>query len=649
MCRKAFENIAMTVPVLAALDRLRFASDLVFTRAGDAVLATIRNATSDAGQPNPSRIWRFDAEGARPLTDGPNGDALAKPSPCGESIAFISDRACRGKQALYLLESDARVRSLGDIPGSVEDLCWSKDGASIVVLAADRGLSGGAIHAATRIWWGSAEEPELSSCAGARRRLFRVWLADERTEEVGPLEQSVWEFALVPGGALVVASPDASERGWHHAQLLRIHFDDRSEMRLYASAWQLQGLAVDPAGCRVAFLEGWSSDRGLVAGEIRLLDLASGQVSLLASEQQSNVTSLCWRDQDSLWFTAWERLGTAYGMVTADGLLVWQRHEDASLGESSFLAKITLSEDGLRMAAVRESVGEPPEIVWKHSAQDEWERISELNEDVRRMFPSYPEVRRIAWHGRDGLPLESLVLLPRKNEPGPLPLIVDIHGGPCYAVKYSFNPGNALAYAAAGFAVFLPNYRGNVGWGQSFTRMNLGDPAGAEFDDILAGVDHCIALGLADPQRLGVTGSSYGGYLTNWAVATSARFKAAVSVSSISHQLSCHYSCEHDFHAFINGGPLTTESSFQLALERSPLMQMRSASTPTLLIHGREDRCTPVSEAQQFYAALRERGVAAELAVYPREGHGGFRERAHRIDGWERRIAWFEQYLNGEK
>jgi dipeptidyl aminopeptidase/acylaminoacyl peptidase len=236
--------------------------------------------------------------------------------------------------------------------------------------------------------------------------------------------------------------------------------------------------------------------------------------------------------------------------------------------------------------------------------------------------------------------------MPRTYGGEPLPMVVDIHGGPCYATKHSFNPGGALVYAAAGFAVFLPNYRGNVGWGQAFSRMNLGDPAGAEFDDILAGIEHCIDLGFADPERLGVTGSSYGGYLTNWAVATTSRFKAAVSVSSIASHSSCHYSSEHDFHAYISGGPLTVEKNLSVALDRSPLTRLHRPTTPTLLIHGREDRCTPVSEARQFYAALRERGVDAELIIYPREGHGGFRERAHRLDGWQRRVAWFECHLN---
>ena len=222
--------------------------------------------------------------------------------------------------------------------------------------------------------------------------------------------------------------------------------------------------------------------------------------------------------------------------------------------------------------------------------------------------------------------------------------MVDIHGGPTWSAKHAFNPGFALPFAAAGFAVFLPNYRGNVGWGQAFARRNIGDPAGDEFADILAGVHWCVESGIARADRIGVTGASYGGYLTAWAVAATDRFRAAVMVSGIANQWSSHYSCNHDFSAFITGGALTDERLRRLAIERSPLARLDRPTTPTLIIHGSEDRCTPLGQAQEFYAGLVERGASAELVVYPREGHG-MQERAHRLDSWRRAVAWFDRHL----
>ncbi|HET6223183.1 MAG TPA: prolyl oligopeptidase family serine peptidase, partial [Dongiaceae bacterium] len=318
--------------------------------------------------------------------------------------------------------------------------------------------------------------------------------------------------------------------------------------------------------------------------------------------------------------------------------------EDATLGPTSFLAQISPAPDKTGFAAIRETVGVPSEITYRRGRETPWQALTDFNQAVAAELRSHPEVRPIAWTGADGLAIEGLLLLPRERGSTPLPMVVDVHGGPTWSVKHAFNPGFALPLAAAGFAVFLPNYRGNVGWGQAYAKLNVGDPGGAEFEDILRGIDWCVAAGIADPDRLGITGASYGGYLTAWAVATTRRFKAAVMVSGIANQWSCHYSCNHAFGDYIVGGPMAEEAPRRLAIERSPLMRLAGATTPTLILHGREDRCTPLGQAQELYSALVEQGAAAELVVYPREGHG-LQERAHRRDAWRRTVGWFNRYL----
>ena len=226
----------------------------------------------------------------------------------------------------------------------------------------------------------------------------------------------------------------------------------------------------------------------------------------------------------------------------------------------------------------------------------------------------------------------------------PFPTVVMIHGGPTWSCKYGFDPGYALPLAAAGFAVFLPNYRGSTGRGQAFTRLNVGDPAGAEFEDIVLGVDHCVALGVAVPGRIGVTGASYGGYLTGWAVCTTDRFAAAVMVSGIVDMLSCHLTCNHAFSEFIFEGDHRDPRSLERFMDRSPITHVAGAKTPTLILHGSEDRCTPLGQAEELYQALVLNGTPTELVVYPREGHG-FRERDHAADAQRRTVAWFERYL----
>jgi dipeptidyl aminopeptidase/acylaminoacyl peptidase len=632
------------------LERLKHPSDLTFHYRGLALAAAISPANRERNRSFASRIWRFGLDGSSAqLTEGPGADALPRYSPRDDRLAFASDRDLSGKMSLFLLESGSeakqKARPLGETPGTIEDIRWTSDATGLVALAADRGLDAAATAGAVRLTWGDEEEPGVTSPFAARRRLYRIVLADARTTEIGPVDYSVWEFdQLNEDGAVAIVSADASERGWYHSRLARLDFAKGTLEILYEPAWQIQGPAVDPSGRHVGFLESWSSDRGLVAGEIRILELASRRVTTLAADQLANTTSIQWRDASSLWFAGWARLGAVHGVVRLDGTVEFLEHDDAVIGTSSFLASVAPAPVGAGLAAVRESVGAAPEIVHKGKPGEAWRRVSALNTAVERDLQSYPEVRAVTWPGAGGLAMEGLLLLPRSRGSGALPMIVDIHGGPSWTAKHAFNPGYALPHAAAGYAVFLPNYRGNVGWGQEFARLNIGDPGGREFEDILAGVDWCIDQGIALAGHIGVTGASYGGYLTAWAVATTDRFQAAVMVSGIANHWSSHYSCNHDFSQFIVGGPMSEGRFRALAMERSPLIRLRHPTTPTLILHGERDRCTPLGQAHEFYAGLMELGCPAELVVYPREGHG-FQERIHRRDAWRRTIAWFDRHL----
>src|SRR5262245_15584579 len=549
------------------LDRMRFASHLSFERNGRSIVAAVCPATCEPGKSYRSRIWNFGLDGrATQLTHGPNADDLPCCSPVDDRIAFTSDRDLKDKMALFLLDQ-GRVEPRGDIPGTIEDLRWTPDGTALIALAADRGLDDRANNGAIRLSWGEPEDPQVTN-QKPRRRLFKVAAVDGATVEVGPGDYSVWEFDLIrTDDAIAVVSADASERGWYHASLARLDLGRRRAKIIHTTRWQLQSPVASPSGRRVAFVEGWSSDRGLVASEIRVLSLKTGKLTTLAAAEAANVTGIAWRDEQSLWFAGWSKLGSIYGIISIDGQVAWSCYEDATIGTNSFAASLTPAPDKLGFATARETASAPPEIVFKASPDVAWKSITRLNCAVSGGFPAYPQVRPLRWRGRGRLELEGLVLLP-PDARGPLPMVVEIHGGPSWAAKYAFNPGDALPFAAAGYAVFLPNYRGSTGWGQAFAKLNIGDPAGAEFDDIMRGIDACVTSGIADPNQLGVTGTSYGGYLTAWAVAASNRFRAAVMISGIANHWSSHYSCNHDFSEFIAGGPLSKERFRKIAIDR---------------------------------------------------------------------------------
>ena len=610
---------------------------------------TVQPAVEDAERGLEGRIWLISTAGeATQLTRGPGSDALPRFSPVDGRLVFASDRAATGRMSPFLLVPGGEPRPIGEIPGSVEEMKWTADGSALLVLAADRGLDAAPTHGAARLWWGDAADPDVFRAGLARRRLYRLSVSDGACREVGPANLTLWDFDLLDDKrAVALVSEEAAERGWYRARLALLDLERRTARTLFESAWQLQGPAVDPSGKRVAVLEGWGSDRGLIAGEICIVDIESGKAAKVAPQELSDVTFVRWRDADSLWFAGWSEMGSRYGVVRVDGTIEWEERQDAVIGLNSFLAHIAPAPDNKSIAAVREAVGQPAEVVYRRDPKSAWAPLSRLNDSIAAAIPGYPEVRAIEWKGAGDLAIRGLLLLPPDRPRSPMPLILDIHGGPTWSFKHGFNPGSALPFVAAGYAVLQPNYRGSVGRGQSFTRLNVGDPGGAEFEDVLRGLDRCVREGVADAARIGVTGVSYGGYLTAWAAATSHRFRAAVIVSGISDLLSYQYTANNGFSEAIIGAPLHDGDARRLYIERSPLLHVSKKAPPTLILHGADDHCTPLGQAEEFYRALLDHGVATELVVYPREGHG-FKECAHHADAWRRKVAWFDRYLRDQ-
>jgi dipeptidyl aminopeptidase/acylaminoacyl peptidase len=624
--------------VLSAFDAVQGIGDLSIHRDGETLALQVSPAHREPETSFASRIWRVTSAGEiAQLTFGPGADVMPRWSPTSDLLAFASDRDRRGRMSPFVVDPGEEPRPLGSIDGSVQQVTWAADGSALLALAVDEGGFGAATDGAVRLVWSDPRpDPLVLRPLQGWRRLFRIDLESGATTEIGPEGVNVWEFDVVDDSTVVgIVSDDPSENGWYRSRLAMLDLERRDLQELWTPERQIQGPAADASGKKVAVIEGWSSDRGLVAGDIRVIDVDTGQATHL---DISDVTSLGWIDTTTLWFAGWHETGSRFGEVGDDGSLLWETTEEAVIGTSSFNASLQPVADG--QIAVRETVDSPPEVgVY---SEHQWKALTSFNDLALGETLVHPEVRTLEWEGPDGLPIRGLVLIPEGDPP--FPMVVVIHGGPTYAWKHSLDPGFSLYLVAAGYCVFLPNYRGSTGRGQSFTRLNVGDPAGAEFEDILSGVDHCISLGLATPERLGVTGGSYGGYLTAWAACTTDRFRAAVMVSGIVNMLSCHLTCNHAFSEHMFGGDHRDPEALDLFRERSPISYVASATTPTLILHGTEDECTPIGQAQELYKALVLSGVPTELVAYPREGHG-FQEREHALDAQRRTVAWFERFL----
>lgn len=262
---------------------------------------------------------------------------------------------------------------------------------------------------------------------------------------------------------------------------------------------------------------------------------------------------------------------------------------------------------------------------------------------------AWPQMRAVEAPGPGG-PIETWIASPQGAGDEPLPTIVDVHGGPLGA--WSPTPSLEVALLCArGYRVVLPNIRGSISYGQEWIAPQLGDWGGADADDVHAALDHAIALGLADPARLGVLGLSYGGFMVNWLVGTTNRFAAAVSENGVTNQVSSWAGSDSGpeyCRAARMGNPLTPEG-VELLWRQSPLRNVANVRTPLLLLQSEADRRCPASDNEQFFVALRTLRRTVEFVLYPEEYHviqaTGRIDR--RIDRMTRMLDWFDRFVLG--
>jgi dipeptidyl aminopeptidase/acylaminoacyl peptidase len=624
--------------------RLRRLVECEVSPDGSQVAVTVSATFTRKGERADTAIWLARTDGraeARQLTRGTGQSALPRWSPRGE-LAFASDRDHPGRMSVYLLgRGPGEAEPLGEIAGSVEDVRWAPDGGTVLVLAADLGADRAGAQTATRIVEEGAEEedPKVTRPADAWRRLFRVDVRTGATDEVSPEGANVWEFDWRGGRAVAVCSAGPSESAWYDATLALLDLDARTAETLHVPEWQIQGPRLSPDEARVAFVEGFCSDRGILAGAMHVLELPGGEASPLAADL--DVGWLEWRDDSTLFYAAHRGLGSSCGTVSLGGAADELYGGDFMLGTRQG-PRVAASANGTSVVSILDTPDGAAEVVVLEA--DGPRPITSLNEaagaDVAR-----PDWERFSWEAEDGLEIEGLLALPPNRSIDALPLVVLVHGGPTSCWTWEFAPyrGAPNLLASAGYAVLLPNPRGSSGRGQSFARANRGDMGGGDLRDILAGVDALVAEGIADDGRVAIMGGSYGGFMSCWAITQTDRFAAAIPQAVVSDWTSFHLTTnigQFDV-LFLDADPYDTAGEYP---RRSPVFHARSCRTPTLIMHGAEDLCTPVGQAQELYNALVEAGCEVELVMYPREGHGWL-ERDHQVDAWARTRAWLAQHL----
>jgi dipeptidyl aminopeptidase/acylaminoacyl peptidase len=634
----AVEERAKTELKLEQFLELRRPGTVAVSPDGERIAFSVSAVCSRRGKRLDSHIWTIDGDGTcRQATGGSGIDTIPAWSKDG-TLAFASDRDHPGRMSVYLLGPGAgEARPVGDIAGSVEDLIWSPDGRRLLVLAADLGADRAGIQAATKIQeeGGGEEDPKVTRPFESWRRLFTVDDETGATEEVGPEGLHVFEVDWDGERAVAICADEPTESAWYNAYIALLDLEGRSADRLYEPEWQIQCPRL--VGDSVCFIEGFCSDRGVLAGEVKVVDHLRRDARNLPVDN-TDVSFLTLRDGDRLWFAGMRGMGSVCGSLSLTGEVEELWAGDAVLG-ARFQPFVVAGAD--RLVSVFESPERAPEVVAFEDG--DWRALSDLNAEIPDPLAAGGWEAR-TWSAGDGLEIEGLLLVPRQGEQ-PHPLIVFVHGGPTGAWSWGFLPGghSAPLLAQEGYALLLPNPRGSAGRGQEFARANLGDMGGGDLQDVLAGVEALVDEGLVDPDRVGIMGGSYGGFMAAWAVTQTDRFAASIPLAAVTDWRSFHLTTNigRFDELFLDADPYEVGGEYDA---RSPVVQAKNAKTPTLMVHGEEDLCVPVSQAQEMYQALIEAGCETELVLYPREGHG-YLEREHQLDLSERIRDWFARHL----
>jgi dipeptidyl aminopeptidase/acylaminoacyl peptidase len=402
------------------------------------------------------------------------------------------------------------------------------------------------------------------------------------------------------------------------------------------SRQQLAAPKISRDGATLAFIGGIMSDFGSTGGDVYTMNVDGGPAVDMTPTMHASASTLQWSCDNHLQadLLAGERsefVDLGSGTRRAAPKVLWSGEESVAVSA----AGITTACPSGATAAESQSFTAPPEI--EVGSIGHWRKLTALNAGM-----ASPAKAQSVWWKSDGFDVQGWLLLP-VNASGKVPMIVSVHGGPAAAATPAFVAPGSSPLLEHGYAIFRPNPRGSYGQGETFAQANVRDLGHGDLRDILAGIDAAANVAPVDTQHLGLTGGSYGGFMTMWAVTQTTRFKAAVAAAGISNWLS--YTGENGIDAWMI--PYFGASAYddpEVYARSSAINYMHNVKTPTFAWVGERDIECPAPQTQEFWRAMKAMGVPTSIMIYPGEGHG-LRDPQHIADAQARTLAWFDKYL----
>ena len=558
-------------------------------------------------------------------------------SPDSSSLLFLSDAETPNQVQLYRIVvprgavgANLAPERLTNVTGQLSQPSWSPDGASIAFLfVAGSTQTTGALV---------AYKPDAGVVGDVveEQRIAIVDLSNHKMREVSPANMFVYDYDWSPDGQAFAAEAveGSGTNNYWIAQLYTVRADTGKTTSIWKPPLQIAGPRWSPDGKSIAVIHGIMSDEGQTGGDVYLVPAAGGAAKNVTPNLEGSARALAWRPDGRILFQEYVDGKSALVSVAASGgarTNVWSAPQ-----QMVTLASIATKADAA--AGVVQSFQQAPEVY--AGPFGSWTVQTQVNAAIK---PLWGEVKSLHWPS-DKYQVQGWLMYPANFDPSKkYPLVVSVHGGPSAANFPSWPSRWNAVLPASGYFVLLPNPRGSYGGGEAFTQANVNDFGYGDLRDIEAGVDAAVKAAPIDPNRTGIIGWSYGGYMTMWAVTQTTRFKAAVAGAGIANWQSYYGQNKIDtwmlpfFGASVYDKPEAYSRS-------SPITYIKKVKTPTLVLHGDRDSEVPTPQGYEFWHALKALNVPTELVIYPEEGHA-IAKPEHQRDIQQRLLAWFDRYL----
>ncbi len=597
-------------------------------------------------------LMRADGSSPKQITDGVKQDEGPEWSPDGKTIAYVSNRDGKGKQVWLYDVAGGKSTKLTNISGGAGNVRWIPDGSGLVFVSdvypdcgvdpkCDEEKGAAAEKAPTKArvidslfyrHWDSWRE-------ATRAHIIRVSRDGKNLRDLTPGTFDGGDFDISPDSKELIFTRNIERDAARstNSDLFTVSLANGEPKAITTRTGADAAPAYSPDGRWIAYRSQSRATYESDLWELWLYERATGESKRIATDFANWIDDIAWSaDSKSMFITApLEGKGAIYEM-TLDG-------RSTLIDKSGSAAAIQVAPDASTIYYQLSTLRRPTDIyAWKRGRSPV--RLTKENDALLARL-NLGTTEDLWWTGAEGARVQGHLIKPPNFDPSKkYPAIVLIHGGPQGAWgdswSYRWNP---QMFAARGYVVLMPNPRGSTGFGQKFVEEISGDWSGKVYIDIMNGVDAFAALPYVDANRMGAAGGSYGGYMVNWILGHTNRFKALVSHAGL-FNLESFYGVTEELwfpEWEFGGAPWDNPEMYE---RWSPHRHVKNFATPTLVVHGELDFRVPIGEGLMLFTALQRRGIPSKLLYFPDEGHWVLKAQNSKL--WhETVLGWFDEYL----